>query len=92
MCSRQSQLVNGVSLNFDDNRFPWMLALWLVHLTFKAPTCGAALISNRHATLWARIAQNVKKPPLTVNVIDLEFVGFDVSIWVPWSPHGPKKS
>ena len=42
--------------------------------------------------LWARIAQNVKKPPLTVNVIDFEFFGFNVSIWVPWSVLGPKKS
>ena len=42
--------------------------------------------------LWARIAQNVKKPPLTVNVVDFEFFGFNVSIWVPWSPLGPKKS
>ena len=45
-----------------------------------------------HGTLWARIAQNVKKPPLTVNVINFEFFGFNVSIWVPWSPLGPKKS
>ena len=44
------------------------------------------------ATLWARIAQNVKKPSLTENVIDFEFFGFNVSIWVPWSPLGPKKS
>ena len=44
------------------------------------------------ATLWARIAQYVKKPPLTVNVIDFEFFGFNVSICVPWSPLGPKKS
>ena len=28
----------------------------------------------------------VKKPPLTVNVIDFEIFGFYVSIWVPWSP------
>ena len=40
--------------------------------------------------LWARIAQNVKKPPLTVNVIDFEFFGFDVSIWDPWNPLGPR--
>ena len=45
-------------------------------------------------TLWARIAQNVKKPPLTlsVNVIDFEFFGFNVAIWVPLSLLGPKKS
>ena len=46
----------------------------------------------KHGTLWARISQNVKKPPLTVNVINFEFFGFNVSIWVPWSPLGPKKS
>ena len=27
-----------------------------------------------------------KKPSLRVDVIDFEFFGFDVSIWVPWSP------
>ena len=47
---------------------------------------------SRPAILWARIAQNVKKPPLTVNVIDFEFFDFNVSIWVPWNPLGPKKS
>ena len=36
--------------------------------------------------LWAMIAQNVKKPPLIVNVINFEFFGFNVAIWVPWSP------
>ena len=30
-----------------------------------------------HGTLWARIAQNVKKPPLTVNVFDFRF-------WIFW--------
>ena len=44
------------------------------------------------APLRSRIAQNVKKPPLTVNSIDFEFFGFNVSIWIPWSPLGPKKS
>ena len=43
-----------------------------------------------NGALCARIAQNVKKPPLTVNVMDFDF-SF-VSIWVPWSPLGPKKS
>ena len=44
----------------------------------------------RDDALWASIAQNVKKPPLTVNVIDFDFFGFNVSIWVPWSTLGPK--
>jgi hypothetical protein len=34
----------------------------------------------RRLVLWAKIAQNVKKPSLTVNVIDFEFFGFNVSI------------
>ena len=41
---------------------------------------------------WARIAQNAKKPSLRVNVKDLEFFRFNVSIWVPWSSLGLKKS
>ena len=47
--------------------------------------------STTGGALWARIAQNVKKPSPTVNVIDFEFFGFYVSVWVPWSPLGPKK-
>ena len=58
----------------------WPLSSKLYHQGHVAP----------HAPLWARIAQNVKKPPLTVNVMDFDF-SF-VSIWVPWSPLGPKKS
>ena len=45
---------------------------------------------NSGGALWARIAQNVKKPPLTLNVIDFDFFGFNVPIWVLWSPLGPK--
>jgi hypothetical protein len=29
-----------------------------------------------------------KETPLTVNIIDFEFFGFNVSIWVPWRPLG----
>ena len=46
----------------------------------------------RRLVLWAKIAQNVKKPSLTVNVIDFDFFGFNVSMWVLWNPLGPKKS
>ena len=60
------------------------------HIIFYAGV--AAPLMHAGAALWARIAKNVKKPPLTVNVIDFEFFGFNVSIWVPWSPLGPKKS
>ena len=62
----------------------------------SAAQCGvnrkSTGLQGRSDALWARIAQNVKKPPLTVNVIDFEFFGFNVAIWVPWSPLGPKKS
>ena len=47
---------------------------------------------RQNATQWARIAQNVKKPPLPVNVIVFEFFDFNVPIWVPLSPFDPKKS
>jgi hypothetical protein len=46
--------------------------------------------SGLDATLWARITQNVKKPPLKVNVIDFEFFGFNVSKWVFGVPLVPK--
>jgi hypothetical protein len=29
-----------------------------------------------------------EKPSLTVNVIDFEFFGFNVTLWVPWSSLG----
>ena len=45
-----------------------------------------------HAPLWARIAQNVKKSSQTEHFLDFEFFGFNVSIWVPWSSLGLKKS
>ena len=70
------------------------ITLWgfyLSHLGYLQAKKYAWKIKG-HATLWARIAKNVKKPPLTVNVIDFDFLGFNVSIWVPWSPFGPKKS
>ena len=51
---------------------------------------NAAFLDLASGALWARIAQNVKKLPLTVNVIDFEFFDFNVSIWVPWSPLSQK--
>ena len=53
---------------------------------------GTGQVVMRHAALRARIAQNVKKHPLRVSVIYFEFFAFNVSIWVPWSLLGPKKS
>ena len=57
---RQSQLVNGITLDFGDNRFPWMLAMWLVNFSFEAPTCGAALISNQFAITAAHCVNDVR--------------------------------
>jgi hypothetical protein len=45
---------------------------------------------NLDATLWTRIAQDVKKPPLTVNVTNFESFDFNVSIWVLGVPLVPK--
>ena len=69
--------------------FKYVLIL-SAHITF----CQSHInkIKSPHDTLWARIARNVKKPPLTVNVIDFDFFGFNGSLRVPWSPLGPKKS
>ena len=50
--------------------------------TFLSPLAAAAL--------WARIAQNVKKPSLTVNIIHFGFFCFNVFIWplgVPLVPN-----
>ena len=40
----------------------------------------------RDATLWARVANFVKKPPLIVNVTNLELNGFDASLEVQQIP------
>ena len=51
-----------------------------------AEDCNARHGLSRHLTLWTRIAQNVKKPSLTVNVINFRFfchnVSTNLSIWV----------
>ena len=39
--------------------------------------------NTKDAALWARIVQNVKKPSLTVNVIDFDFFGFNVPTVFP---------
>jgi hypothetical protein len=60
----------------------------------KAPKASDFILCEGRpcGALRARITQNVKKPSHPVNVIDFEFFGFNVSICVPWSPLGPKKS
>ena len=61
LLQRQEQLINGITLDFNDNRFPWMLGLWLVvHDNFKAPTCGAALISNQFAITAAHCVNDAR--------------------------------
>ena len=55
---REAQLIGGVSLDFADNRVPWMLGLWVRHFPLSIPTCGAALISTRHAITAAHCVEN----------------------------------
>ena len=43
------------------------------------------------AAPWARAENFVKKPPLIVNVTNLELNGFNASMQVSWSPLDPKK-
>ena len=50
---------------------------WLRHVDHAEVMRGCTPAAPAtDAALWARIAQNVKKPPLTVNVIDFEFFSF----------------
>ena len=53
---------------------------------------GLAWLKFAVAHAMGQDCPKCKETPLTVNVIDFEFFGFNVSIWVPWSPLGPKKS
>ena len=47
------------------------------------------LFGDLNATQRAKFAEKVHKPPLWVNVINLELNGLDASIWIPWSPSDP---
>ena len=40
---------------------------------------------------WAFFAEKVHKPPLRVNVINIELNGFNASIWSLGVPQTPKK-
>ena len=68
----------------------------MIKLSLRQSVLWLAMVQALHApadaggALWARIAQNVKKPPLRVNVIDFELSDFNVSIHMgplesPWS-------
>ena len=46
---------------------------------------------DQGATQRAKIVEKVHKAPIGVNVINLEFNGFNASIKVPWSPSDTKK-
>ena len=60
---------------------------YLLQCNHCAPACPKR--STAQAALWARIAQNVKKKPLTENVINFELFGLMypyVSFGVPFVP------
>jgi hypothetical protein len=57
---RDVHLVNGVDISGNNHMYPWMLALWIRFKGFSVPTCGAALISNRHAITAAHCVSNSK--------------------------------
>ena len=58
--SRQEQLINGLNLE-NINRFPWMLGLWKsTFFNSFLPTCGAALISLKHAITAAHCVSDQK--------------------------------
>ena len=63
----------------------WGALLLSSGLGSAAKSTPRAAYRGGDGALWARIAQNVKKPSLTVNVINFEFFGFKMSIWVPLS-------
>ena len=56
--------------------------------------CAACLTGSayRRRTMGQDRAKCKETLSLSVNVINFEFFGFNVPIWVPWSPLGPKKS
>ena len=49
-------------------------------------------VRTLYAAQRARLAENVHKPPLRMNVNNFELNGFNASIWVSWSPSDPKRS
>ena len=61
---RFGQLISGIDVH-DSAKYPWMLSLWKSSDSEKKtflPTCGAALISLRHAITAAHCVNNqVKK-------------------------------
>ena len=55
-----------------------------------AEDCNARHGLSRHLTLWTRIAQNVKKPSLTVNVINFRFFVIMYPLIYPYGSLAPK--
>ena len=64
---------------------------WIEHFAKFLSTSSERSASESGRTM-GQDHPKCKETPLTVNVINFEFFGFNVSIWVPWSPLGPKKS
>ena len=64
-----------------------------LHETRPSLSTRSLILTSVHARAAqrAKIAQKVHKPPLGVNVINVELNGFNAFIWVPWSPSDTKK-
>ena len=58
--SRSSQILNAFKVNWENNPYPWMLGLWMDQQNGVIPSCGAALISTRHAITAAHCITNPK--------------------------------
>ena len=58
--SRSSQIVNSLKVNWEKNPYPWMLGLWVDQFSRVIPSCGAALISTKHAITAAHCIGNPK--------------------------------
>ena len=50
------------------------------------------VIYTKHRHTMGQDCPKCKETPSQLNVIDFDIFGFNLSIWVPWSLLGPKKS
>ena len=60
LMSRSSQILNAFKVNWENNPYPWMLGLWIDQERGVIPSCGAALISTKHAITAAHCILNPK--------------------------------
>ena len=81
---RFGQLISGIDVH-DSAKYPWMLSLWKSSDSEKKtflPTCGAALISLRHAITAAHCVNNqVKKNCNLFNYCVVLHVQYFRNLW-----------